>query len=770
MQAAGGSNGSSIGDHDFLLGDMELYFSSGAGNDIDLDDSNEVNESVIGDDFVFSDVVDGLEGGNGNEGIGNNTDGDIGANKGTSPLPLMLGSGGGDSGPFFPVIPSSSASSHHQETQSSIPNTNSSPSSFTQPWHLQDSSKIARQSMILEIARLLKSRKKSRPSDEWLQQLPHKARKLEERLFRAAPSLSAYQDLSTLKNRLRKVAQIITNQYEASRSQRPSGFNSSSFTTSNSFGSPQSSSYPIRDSVTSTASFGSVQSSPGIFQTRDSVTSNASAGTVGTLNERLAGMGAVSSLPSQLGSVSSSGDQSRNVSLKSSPEGVFSGTAPNPKPQTTGDTRPSYRVPVPQNQIASSTPSTPSNSQTMLEQQKAINEKLRMEIQENIRKQNELFQKLQQQQNLSQNGPSMSPVASGINQQQQNSTASAISMPLNQAQQNNPNGSNFNFDHMQRRNSMPVNARSISVPGGNMGANHMVNAQGGGNATVQNSMGMAVPGLIGTMGPNGMTSGVGNITGAMAMQSAAGNAGGGTTMPGVVMQQNSMSTGIVANNSYGIPSGGNLNNSMEENFRHAQLAGTAGRAGMGMPQEQSGSSMRNGAMAQFPYSSQVPNATGLTNHLNDPSTTLMQAAQMRSMLLQRQQQQQQAGMNNHNDLQKMLASQQVQQLHARQQGQFGQQPQAMPAHNQQNQQFPPQQQQQLFRKSSLQLGASVVPNKSSAGTTMDNSSMQPNSSGMNHSASRVAMPPPPLVQQPRQLQGGKENGIDSPLSPGSFKW
>lgn len=79
-------------------------------------------------------------------------------------------------------------------------------------------------------ARLLRARKKTQPSQEWLQQLPHKARKLEERLYQTASSLEAYLDKRSLKRRLGKLALTISKQFrEARRNPR----NSVTSTTSN---------------------------------------------------------------------------------------------------------------------------------------------------------------------------------------------------------------------------------------------------------------------------------------------------------------------------------------------------------------------------------------------------------------------------------------------------------------------------------------------------------------------------------------------------------
>jgi hypothetical protein len=67
---------------------------------------------------------------------------------------------------------------------------------------------------------LLQSRKKSVPSNGWLQQLPHKARKLEGRLYLTATSLEQYLDRSTLKVRLKTLANVIMVQFNNSRKVR----------------------------------------------------------------------------------------------------------------------------------------------------------------------------------------------------------------------------------------------------------------------------------------------------------------------------------------------------------------------------------------------------------------------------------------------------------------------------------------------------------------------------------------------------------------------
>jgi len=76
-------------------------------------------------------------------------------------------------------------------------------------WHSEDDLQ-KRMEMTHRIMRLLQDRKKGPCQKSWLQELPHKALRLEKHLYKAAPSLEAYMDETTLKHRLRKVANAIT--------------------------------------------------------------------------------------------------------------------------------------------------------------------------------------------------------------------------------------------------------------------------------------------------------------------------------------------------------------------------------------------------------------------------------------------------------------------------------------------------------------------------------------------------------------------------------
>ncbi len=60
---------------------------------------------------------------------------------------------------------------------------------------------------------MLQARKKAVPSPEWMLQLPHKARKLESRLYKSAASLEDYLDRTTLKPRLQKLAKSIVKEF-----------------------------------------------------------------------------------------------------------------------------------------------------------------------------------------------------------------------------------------------------------------------------------------------------------------------------------------------------------------------------------------------------------------------------------------------------------------------------------------------------------------------------------------------------------------------------
>jgi E1A/CREB-binding protein len=59
--------------------------------------------------------------------------------------------------------------------------------------------------MVTSIAKLLQARKPNAPT-EWMKKLPQMARRLEESLFKGAPSFDEYRDQDTLKKRLQKLA------------------------------------------------------------------------------------------------------------------------------------------------------------------------------------------------------------------------------------------------------------------------------------------------------------------------------------------------------------------------------------------------------------------------------------------------------------------------------------------------------------------------------------------------------------------------------------
>jgi len=65
-----------------------------------------------------------------------------------------------------------------------------------------------RRKMIAKIVQLLQQRKPNAPQ-EWLNKLPQMAKRLEESLYRSAPSFEAYKDVTTLKQRLQQLAMNI---------------------------------------------------------------------------------------------------------------------------------------------------------------------------------------------------------------------------------------------------------------------------------------------------------------------------------------------------------------------------------------------------------------------------------------------------------------------------------------------------------------------------------------------------------------------------------
>lgn len=62
--------------------------------------------------------------------------------------------------------------------------------------------------------------RKQNPTKEWLKELPYKARKLEDQLYRGAPTLQDYLDKATLKHRLKRVAKTIVSNYRAAKAKR----------------------------------------------------------------------------------------------------------------------------------------------------------------------------------------------------------------------------------------------------------------------------------------------------------------------------------------------------------------------------------------------------------------------------------------------------------------------------------------------------------------------------------------------------------------------
>ena len=76
-----------------------------------------------------------------------------------------------------------------------------------------------RRKMIAKIVQLLQQRKPNAPQ-EWLNKLPQMAKRLEESLYRSAPSFEAYKDVNTLKQRLQQLAMNIGMKTKNAQAQR----------------------------------------------------------------------------------------------------------------------------------------------------------------------------------------------------------------------------------------------------------------------------------------------------------------------------------------------------------------------------------------------------------------------------------------------------------------------------------------------------------------------------------------------------------------------
>ena len=77
---------------------------------------------------------------------------------------------------------------------------------FVPTWHKNKEDLPIRRNMITQIVHLLQKRKPNAPP-EWLKKIPDMARRLEDSLYRSAPSKDIYRDMDTLKQRLHGVAQ-----------------------------------------------------------------------------------------------------------------------------------------------------------------------------------------------------------------------------------------------------------------------------------------------------------------------------------------------------------------------------------------------------------------------------------------------------------------------------------------------------------------------------------------------------------------------------------
>lgn len=308
-------------------------------------------------------------------------------------------------------------------------------------------------------ARLLQTRKKTHPTAEWLQQLPHKARKLEERLYLSAPSLEAYLDKTTLKNRLKKLAQTITKQFfEAKRGRRSIRSSvSSQSTLGSSITSQPSSVSTLRNSVTSVNSLQSVRETLAGGATRSDPNPNASSQTAQE-TDSAAQNGRNPSMTSPHESLSF---------LKPIPEAMISGhSAGGANSASISAEGVAFASQQQQQQRSSFSQSAPVDIPD-LERQKAVNAQLQQQIMENIRQQQELVRKLQGPNalaSLSNNHVTTAPNPASI------SNNSAGPAPSNRS---SSASSSADFDSGRRNSALAQSLQFANAPGVAGGASHL---------------------------------------------------------------------------------------------------------------------------------------------------------------------------------------------------------------------------------------------------------------------------------------------------------
>jgi hypothetical protein len=352
-------------------------------------------------------------------------------------------------------------------------------------WQSEEADKGHRQTMILDIARLLRARKKTQPSPEWLQQLPHKARKLEERLYRTAPSLESYLSKRTLKKRLGKLARTISKQYQQARGSRRASAK--------------------RNSVTSQSSNFSFASQHSLASARNSMTSHSGLGESGT-SQLVANYQATENSSSTNNAFKGDHEVAGNPGIdpnvvSSSSQPPENNFAPTPR-QTSGGNHGDSGVNTRHldgasgnshdSRSGSSTVST--SGMSGLERQKAVNAKLQEQIMQNIRQQEELVRRLQssraaygsgsahsatgqgafsngalanqiQMSNMTASTPSNTHLLSGISNQVPGMMANSMTAAMQRSQ----------LEHMQRQAAYIKQQANAAGAAGSSGMSHMNN-------------------------------------------------------------------------------------------------------------------------------------------------------------------------------------------------------------------------------------------------------------------------------------------------------
>jgi hypothetical protein len=352
------------------------------------------------------------------------------------------------------------------------------------------------------------------PTPEWLHQLPHKARKLEGRLYRTAPSLEYYLNRATLKTRLKKLARVIVRQFTGpamSQQQRGRGENARNFLLPPSIfggGLGLSSSSGGFNSGTPLLSRASLDSMRGIADSSESdrrdLQRNLSHGDsrghsnkgdnnhniYNSEDERKSGNAYSGNLVKDGYNATDSNNDSalrRTSQVSSSAARDNNGSQRPSFPDIPTDSNPAPGT----HNMGAGVPGITSSNESMseLERQKAINAKLQEQIMENIRRQEDLVRRLQAGEQASAAAAATSYTSSppsrsnsmSLQPSLQRNSSTTTTTRLNNSGQNNPqlqlqpqmlagnNGNdNHNLNFSASASMLPGNHPMASMQASNM--------------------------------------------------------------------------------------------------------------------------------------------------------------------------------------------------------------------------------------------------------------------------------------------------------------